>query len=119
MQIEIVTRNMKLTDAQREIVERRLGFALRRFGARVRRADVLLTDVNGQRCGMDTMCQIVARIVPKGEVRAEVTDRGVEAAVSRASERISRRVATELKRRRTTRRVRAASYADGNGGRED
>ena len=110
MQLQIVARNLKLTDAQREIVNRRLGFALGRFGDRVRRVSVRFTDVNGPRGGVDTTCRIVARIVPRGEVRVEVTDVGVEAAVSRAAERLSRRVSTELERRRTARGVRAASY---------
>lgn len=119
MQLQIVARNLFLTDAQREIVERRLGFALGRFGARIRRVEVVLTDVNGPRGGVDTRCQIVARIVPRGEVRAEVTDLGVEVAVRRAAERISRRTSTELERRRTTRGVRAASHTDGIGRLED
>ena len=116
MQLQIVARNSELTTSQREIVERRLGFALGRFGARIRRVEVLLTDVNGPRGGVDKTCRIVARIVPRGEVRVEAADVGVEAAVSRAAERISRRVSTELERRRTTRGVRAAPYADGIGG---
>jgi len=116
MKLQIVARNLELTDAQREIVERRLGFALGRFGARIRRVEVLLTDVNGPRGGVDTMCQVVARIAPRGKVRAEVTDVGVEVAVSRAAERISRRVSTELERRRRSRGVRAAPYADTIGG---
>ncbi len=102
MQLQIVADNLELTDAQRETVERRFGFAFCRFGVRVRLVEIRLTDVNGSRCGGDTMCQIVARIAPKGEVHAEVTDTGVEMTVSRAAERISRRVATELERRRTT-----------------
>lgn len=119
MTLQIVARNMKLTDTQREIVERRLGFALGRFGARICRVEVLLTDANGPRGGVDTMCQVVARIAPSGTVRAEVTDVGVEAAASRAAERISRRVSTELERRRRTRGVRETPYADNIGGLED
>jgi ribosome-associated translation inhibitor RaiA len=115
MQLQIVARNLELTSSQREIVERRLGFALGRFGNRVRIVSVRFTDVNGPRGGVDTTCRIVATIVPKGEVRVEVTDVGVEAAVSRAAKRIARRVSTELDRRRTTKRVRAAPYADGVG----
>ena len=119
MQLQIVARNLELNTSQREIVERRLGFALGRFGDRVRRVSVRFTDVNGPRGGVDTTCRIVARIVPRGEDRAEVTDVGVEVAVSRAAERISRRVSTELQRRRAARGVRVAPYADYSGGLED
>lgn len=119
MQIQIVARNLELSDSQREIVERRLGFALGRFGARIRRVEVILTDANGPRGGVDTICQIVVRIAPRGKVRAAFTDAGVEVAVSRAAERITRRVATELERRRTSRAVRVTPYPDGIGGLED
>ncbi len=113
MQIQIVAKRLELTDSQREIVDRRLRFALGRFVSRIRRVEVLLADVNGPRGGIDTTCQIVVRIVPRGEVRAEVTDIGVGVAVSRAAQRISRGISTELQRRRAPRRVRPARYADG------
>jgi putative sigma-54 modulation protein len=119
MQIQIVARNLELTATQREVVERRLGFALGRFGARIRRVEVVLTDENGPRGGVDTTCRIAARIAPRGEVHAEVTDTGIEVAVSRAAQRISRRVSTELEGRRTIRGVRAEPCVDGIGGLED
>lgn len=100
MKLQIVARNLEMMTSQREIVERRLGFALGRFENRVGRVSVRFTDVNGPRGGVDTMCRIVAMIVPRGEVHVEVTDVGVEAAVSRAAARISRRVSTKLERRR-------------------
>jgi len=112
MQIQIIARNLELTPSQREIVERRLAFALGRFGARIRRVEVVLVDENGPRGGVDTTCRMSARIAPRGEVRAEVTDTGIEVAVGRAAQRISRRVSTELEGRRTIRGVRAAPYSD-------
>lgn len=113
MQIQIVARNQELTSVQREIVTRRLAFALSRFGGRVGRVSVLLSDVNGPRGGVDTTCRIVARTVPKGELCFEVTDVGIEAAVSRAAERISRRVSTDLERRRALRGSGKAPRVDG------
>ena len=110
MQIQIVARNLELTDAQRVIVERRLRFALGGFGPRIRRVEVILGDENGLRGGAGTICRIVARIVPRGMVRAEVTDVGVEVAVSRAAKRITRRGLTELEHRRTSRAVRVSPY---------
>ena len=77
MQLQIVARNLELTSSQRELVERRLGFALGRFEDRVHRVSVRYTDVNGPRGGADTTCRVTARIVPRGEVRVEVTDVGV------------------------------------------
>lgn len=113
MQLQIVARNLELTTLQREIVERRLAFALGRFGDRIHRVTVRFTDMNGPRGGVDTTCRIVARIVPRGELRVEITDVGVEAAVGRAAERMSRRVSSELERRRAARGTGTASHADG------
>ena len=46
MQLRIITRNVDLTPALRQFVERRLGFALGRFAPRVGHLLVRLTDVN-------------------------------------------------------------------------
>lgn len=119
MQVQIVAKGFHLTDPQRGIVERRLGFALARFGERIRRVEVLLTDVNGPRGGVDTMCKVVARIAPKGEVRAEATGIAVEEAISRAAERISRRVLTELEHRRRAKSLAGTTHAPDNEGHRD
>ncbi len=113
MKIQIVARNLELTSSQRELIERRIGFALGRFGRRIDRVAVRFADVNGPRGGVDTRCQIMAGIVPKGQVRVEVTDVGIEVAISRAADRLSRRVSSELERRRATKGTEAARYADG------
>jgi hypothetical protein len=47
VQLQIATRNMGLAATRRQTAERRLGFALARFGDRVQRVKVSLQDVKG------------------------------------------------------------------------
>jgi ribosome-associated translation inhibitor RaiA len=83
-----------------ELVERRLSFALSRFGRRVRAVSISLTDLNGPRGGIDKRCSMQARLAPRGSVRVEHTDSELRAAVDRASTRLARAVARALERRR-------------------
>jgi ribosome hibernation promoting factor len=82
------------------LVERRLSFALSRFGPRVRAVSVRLVDLNGPRGGIDKKCSIEARLVPRGSVRVEDTDSELPAAVDRAAARLGRAVARALERGR-------------------
>jgi ribosome-associated translation inhibitor RaiA len=82
------------------LVERRLSFALSRFGGRLRAVSVSLTDLNGPRGGIDKRCSIQARLSPRGTVRVEHTDSELPAAVDRAATRLARAVARALERRR-------------------
>jgi putative sigma-54 modulation protein len=83
-----------------ELLERRLSFALSRFGPRVRAVSVRLVDLNGPRGGIDKKCSIEARLAPRGSVRVESTDGELPAAVDRAAARLGRAVARALERGR-------------------
>jgi ribosome-associated translation inhibitor RaiA len=82
------------------LVERRLSFALSRFGGRVRAVSVRLVDLNGPRGGIDKRCSMQARLAPRGSVRVEHTDSQLPAAVDRAATRLAQAVARALERRR-------------------
>jgi ribosome-associated translation inhibitor RaiA len=82
------------------LVERRLCFALSRFGRRVRAVSVSLVDLNGPRGGIDKQCSMQARLAPRGSVRVEDTDSELAAAVDGAATRLARAVARALERRR-------------------
>lgn len=81
-------------------VERRLSFALSRFGGRVRAVSVGLADLNGPRGGIDKRCSMQARLAPRGTVRVEDTDSDLPAAIDRAATRLARAVTRALERRR-------------------
>ena len=108
MALEFRVRNGEVTPEFRGHVERRLGFALGRFGGRVTSVTVSLEDLNGPRGGMDQRCWIEVSLVPSGKVMAEATDVEAVAAFNRAAERIARRVRSEFDRRRTMRKRVAA-----------
>jgi putative sigma-54 modulation protein len=92
-----------------EHVDRRLHFALARFGPRIARATVALEDVNGPRGGVDKACRIVVRLRSGGDVVASVDDVDWHAAVDRATTRIGQSVAREVVRTREVRGLPAAT----------
>ena len=103
MRIHVRSRGFELTNALRAYAERRLLFALSRFGSRLQSVTLRMDDVNGPRGGADKRCQIVARLAPWGDVRAEELDGDLYAAIDRAADRLDRAVAREMERRREMR----------------
>ncbi len=103
MRVEIRARHGRLIRSLEEQLERRLHFALARFGGRIRRTSVFLEDINGPRGGEDQHCRIEVSLVPSGSIMAEATDAEVASAVGRAAERAARRVRDALERKRTMR----------------
>jgi len=103
MHVEIRTRHGQLEHSLEERLERRLRFALARFGGRIRRIRAILIDVNGPRGGEDQHCKIEVSLVPSGSIMAEATDADVASAVARAAERVTRRIRDALDRRRSMR----------------
>ena len=105
MRIHVRSRGFELTDALRTHAERRLLFALGRFGRRVQSVMLRIDDVNGPRGGADQRCQIVARLAPWGDVRVEEEelDGDLYGAIDRAADRLERAVVREIERRREMR----------------
>ena len=101
MQLDIRGRNLRLTPALLDHVDRRLRFALGRFAARLSRVAVRVGDVNGPRGGVDKRCWIHLELSGKALTIEEV-DADLYVAIDRASERAGR--ATE----RAVARLRAA-----------
>ncbi len=58
MQLKIVARNIDLSPSLRALVERRLRFALGRFGTRLKHVVVCLRDLNGPRGGLGDQYRI-------------------------------------------------------------
>ncbi len=100
MTISVHGYGIKVNPEWGELVERRLSFALSRFGGRVRAVSVSLVDLNGPRGGIDKKCSMQARLASRGSVRVEDTDSEVPAAVDRAAMRLARAVTRALERRR-------------------
>lgn len=100
MQFELLPRNVEISDEFRETVERRARYALGRFGERIVGTKVMFRDVNGPKGGIDLQCVIEAKLSRGGSVAVEVTDVDIELAMTRAVERLSRRIRDMLARRR-------------------
>jgi len=103
MWLNISGQGLTVDAAVIEHVERRLGFALGRFGDRIGRATVHLADVNGPRGGEDKRCWVVVDILGRGRVVVEDTDCDVQVAIDRMADRVGQAVRRKLDRARTGR----------------
>ena len=101
MKLSISGKNMKLDDAMKEHIERRVYFALSRFSPRVARVAVTVEDINGPRGGIDKRCSILVKLDRIEELKVESTDSKVYVAVDAAADRIGRSVQRKVERRRT------------------
>lgn len=102
MKFGIRGRHIELTAPLLAHVERRLRFALSRFGQKIRLVAVQLTDLNGPRGGLDKQCRVRVALSPSGRVMAEAIDADLPTAIDRAADRLERSVTRELERRRET-----------------
>lgn len=96
-----------LAQALRAYVERRLHFSLSRFGKRVGRVSVRITDLNDLRGGVDKACRVSAEFLPSGKILVQrAVDANLYAAISRATQGIGRAFAKALARKQERQRNR-------------
>lgn len=79
-------------------IERRLRFALTRFGERIDTVYVFLQDRNGPKGGIDKLCRILVKTRGSGLVVAAVADSDWMAAVDRATTRVGQAVSRQVER---------------------
>lgn len=91
----------------RAYIERRLRFALGRFGPRLEGIVLRIADVNGPKGGEDKRCTVAVRLRPDREVLVTHAHRDVRAAVDLAAERAGSAVAREIARLRDWKTARA------------
>ena len=106
MKIRVQGLNANLTPSIREWAVRRITSALNHLSARVRSVALRLRDENGPKGGRDKRCVAEARLVQGGTVLVEARDEDLYAAISRVSDRLSRRVGGEVSRARRLHRSR-------------
>lgn len=100
MDHDLHTTGVKIEDDLKTHIDRRLDFALSRFGSRVLKTIVYLNDNNGPKGGLDKSCLIIVRLRGLKEVVAEIVDSDWPVAVDRATTRIGHSVSRELERKR-------------------
>ncbi len=76
-------------DALREYAHRRLSFALRRFGHRIRHVTIRLMDLNGPRKGVDSRCSIAADLTNGRRLFVDATAAWPFAAITQAASRLN------------------------------
>ena len=105
MRFSVSGDRVKVTTGLREYIDRRLYFALGRFGPAIDHVSVRVGDVNGPRGGVDKHCQIVVKLRASGSnpIAIDDKDEDLHAAVARASNRAGRTVARAIERKRRKR----------------
>jgi ribosomal subunit interface protein len=94
MNLAIHVNDADLGEAFRNYIERRLRFALGRFGGRVGQVSLRLT-ADGQN---HTRCRVTTEVRPFGRVAVEEIDPDLFSAIDRATGRIGRLFGRELDR---------------------
>ena len=100
MRLELRGRHLAVSSSLRQQAERRLGFALGRFGGLVERVALRVEDVNGPRGGIDKQCRVVVGLRRAGEVVVEAADGDVYVLIDRAAQRAGRAVRRRVERLR-------------------
>jgi putative sigma-54 modulation protein len=96
MQFELRIRNLDLADVLQGYTDRKLRFALSRFGDRVGRVVVTLSDFTALDRGIVKSCHISAELMPFRQVTARETDPDLYTAIDRAAGRVGRLFAVRL-----------------------
>lgn len=107
MQIDVRGQNFDLTPALESYVERRFVAALGRFGQRVPRLTVRLSDENALKGGVDKHCRVELTIPRLPGLVVDERQADLYAAIDAAADRSARAVSRAIGRRRA-KRVQAA-----------
>ncbi len=100
MTIEFTCKDLTLSAEDKELMTRRVLFALSRFQARIRRINIRLIDDNGPKGGVDKKCTMEAILHRGGSIMAEDSSERIYGAAAMAADRLARRIDRELKNRR-------------------
>lgn len=96
MELEIRIGNIDFHSALQAYVRRRIGFALGRFSASIRRVTVRVAEVDSVRGGVDTECRIALRLFRAGSIGVIERAPDLYAAIDRGIERLQRTVARRM-----------------------
>jgi putative sigma-54 modulation protein len=108
--LSITDRSGLLTTELRQLAERRLLFALSRFGNRIIRVNVVVCDENGPRGGVDKACRITITLRRAADVIVRHRDVDMAACISRVAERAGRAVSRAIERSQSFDNVRPEFY---------
>ncbi len=98
MKLSIFDKDGLLSDAAMKQIESKLAAALSKFGPRIQKVTLSVSDANGPRGGRDQVCQVNVMIKNSAAVVASVTDTSLSKAISRAINRSERAVARRVQK---------------------
>lgn len=98
MHVELRIKNTDLSAVLKTYTDRRLRFALSRFGGRVRSVVVVISEIRDVAHGILKRCHINVEIKPFGQVAAREEDPNLYTAIDRAVGRVGRLCASRLGR---------------------
>lgn len=98
MRVQVRSKSTELTETIRDWAQRRVLFAIGQFGDAVATVNVRLGDQNGPKGGSDQHCLMEGNLARGGSVVVEATDSDLYAAISRAADKLHRRVRDAINR---------------------
>jgi putative sigma-54 modulation protein len=99
MELELRHKGVKIGQSFRDRITSHIQSALGRFAQRIRGVRILLTDINGQRGGVDKYCGIAVQLSGGRTIRAQDLNTQAEAAFYFAMDSAAQAVGRELERR--------------------
>ena len=102
MRLTVSGDGVRIGDKLYSDIDRRLEFALGRFGPAIRQVVVRVVDINSPRGGVDKRCQITIALSSPGNdnITVDYSDDNLYAAIVRACERAERAVGRAFERKR-------------------
>ncbi|MBT5017595.1 MAG: HPF/RaiA family ribosome-associated protein [Planctomicrobium sp.] len=98
MKLMMTDRSDVLTHDSRLLAERRLLFALSRFDSRIHEVNLVVSDENGPRGGVDKVARITIQLRGASDVVMTHKDDEISKCISRLADRAGRAVARSLKK---------------------
>lgn len=104
MHLDISMTSQRLPKPLKDLIEKRVAYGLSRFGHALGRIHIRLADLNGPKGGVDKRCSISVWLTGGGTLRAIIEDSDYGSAITRAVDRIARRIRDHLAKRHGGRR---------------
>lgn len=98
MNLMMTDRSDVLSQDARALAERRILFALSRFESRIQDVDLVVSDENGPRGGVDKVARIAVTLRGASDVVMTHKDDEISKCISRLADRAGRAVARSLKK---------------------
>ena len=104
LQLDVRHHGIEMNEETLTRLAHRLESALERFGTRIGRVQVHLSDLHGPRGGIEQRCCVVVRLQRRPDVVVEDRDSNLDVLIDRTCSRTAQAVIRELTRWRDTHR---------------